>query len=139
MRDPVQTIGNLIDHQKLAYIGAVDAGGFPNIKAFNAPRKREGIKTIYFSTNTSSRHMAQFRVDPKACLYFCDSRFFRGAMLRGTIEVLEDPESKESIWQEGDTLYYPGGVTDSDYCVVRFTAMDGRFYSSFKSEDFVIE
>ena len=37
--------------------------------------------------------------------------------LKGTMEVLEDSESKEMIWREGDTMYYPGGVTDPDYCV----------------------
>ena len=36
------------------------------------------------------------------------------------------------------TLYYPGGVTDPDYCVLRFTAYDGRYYANFHSEDFQI-
>ena len=54
------------------------------------------------------------------------------------MEVLEDAQSKELIWQDGDTMYYPEGVTDPDYCVLRFTATQGRFYSHFKSEDFDI-
>ncbi len=102
------------------------------------PRIREGIKIFYFTTNTSSRRVAQYRKDPKACIYFCDKRFFRGVMLKGTMEVLEDAQSKELIWQDGDTMYYPEGVTDPDYCVLRFTATQGRFYSHFKSEDFDI-
>ena len=57
-------------------------------------------------------------------------------MLKGTMEVLEDSESKEMIWREGDTMYYPKGVTDPDYCVLRFTAAEGRYYSNFKSETF---
>ncbi len=138
MRDPEQTIGNLIDKQGVAFIGSVDESGFPNIKAMLPPRKREGIRQIYFTTNTSSMRVSQYRRDPKSCVYFCDRRFFRGVMLRGTMEVLEDSDSKEMIWQEGDTMYYPLGVTDPDYCVLRFTAVDGRFYSNFKSEDFEI-
>lgn len=35
-------------------------------------------------------------------------------------------------------MYYPQGVTDPDYCVLRFTATQGRFYSNFKSENFNI-
>jgi general stress protein 26 len=138
-RDMEKTVGNLIDHQKISYIGSVDGDGFPNIKAFNAPRRREGIKTFYFSTNTSSRHVAQFLAEPKACLYFCDRRFFRGVLLRGVMEILEDVDSKEMLWQIGDTMYYREGVTDPDYCVLRFTATDGRMYGNFKSEDFTIE
>lgn len=138
LRDPVQTIGNLIEKQSTAYIGAVDQTGFPAVKAMLKPRLREGIRTLYFSTNTSSEHVAQYRDNPKACVYFCDRRFFRGVMLRGTIEVLEDAEIKETLWQEGDTMYYPEGVTDPDYCVLKFSAQSGRYYSNFKSEDFSI-
>ena len=138
MRDPEQTIGNLMDKQGVAFIGSVDESGFPNIKAMLPPRKREGIRQIYFTTNTSSMRVSQYRRDPKSCVYFCDRRFFRGVILRGTVEVLEDSDSKEMIWQEGDTMYYPLGVTDPDYCVLRFTAVDGQFYSNFKSEDFEI-
>lgn len=138
MRDPEKTIGNLIDKQKIAFISSVDGDGFPNTKAMLAPRIREGIKTFYFSTNTSSMRVSQYRENPKACIYFCDKRFFRGVMLIGTVEVLEDSNSKELIWQKGDTIYYKKGVTDPDYCVLRFTADKGRFYSNFKSESFEI-
>ncbi len=138
MRDAEKTIGNLIDKQNTAFIGSVDSDGFPNMKAMLPPRKREGIKTFWFSTNTSSMRVAQFKENPKACLYFCDRRFFRGVMLIGNVEVLTDSQSRELIWQEGDTLYYHEGVDDPDYCVLRFTAVKGRFYGNFKSEDFSV-
>ncbi len=138
MRDAEKTIGNLIDKQGVAFISSVDAKGYPNTKAMLPPRRREGLKVFYFTTNTSSMRVAQYRENPKACIYFCDRRFFRGAMLTGTVEVLEDGASKELIWHEGDTMYYPGGVTDPDYCVLRFTAEKGRYYSSFKSENFEV-
>jgi len=138
MRNKEQTIGNLIDHQGVAFISSVGTDGFPNTKAMLPPRKRDGITVFYFSTNTSSLRVAQYRTNPKACVYFCDRRFFRGVMLIGTMEVLEDSASKGMIWQEGDTMYYPKGVTDPDYCVLRFTAQTGRYYTNFSSEDFEI-
>ncbi len=139
MRDAEKTIGNLIDKANTSFISSVDEEGFPNTKAMLAVRQREGIKTFYFTTNTSSMRVSQYRNDPKACIYFMDRRFFRGVMLRGTMDVLEDKVSKEMIWQDGDEMYYPLGVTDPDYCVLRFTAVDGRFYAGFKSENFQIE
>lgn len=138
MRDREKTIGNLIDKQSVAFISSIDVEGFPNTKAMLAPRKRMGISTFYFTTNTSSMRVAQYRKNPKACVYFCDKRFFRGVMLRGTVEVLEDSATKELIWQDGDTMYYSQGVTDPDYCVLKFTAQQGRYYSNFKSEEFTI-
>lgn len=138
MKNPEQTIGNIADKQKTAYLGSVDHDGFPNIKAMLQPRKREGIKTFYFSTNTSSMRVSQYKENERACVYFCDRRFFRGVMLRGTMEILTDLPIKKDIWQEGDTIYYPGGVSDPDYCVLRFTALSGRYYSNFHSEEFTI-
>ncbi len=139
MRDAEKTVGNIVDKQSVSFVGSIDANGFPNMKAMLQPRRREGIRTFYFTTNTSSMRVAQYRNNHHACIYFCDKRFFRGVMLIGTMEVLTDSASRELIWQEGDTMYYPGGVTDPDYCVLRFTAVSGRYYSNFKSEDFKVE
>jgi len=139
MRDAAQTIGNLIDKQSVSFVSSVGFGGFPNTKAMLPPRKRDGIKSFWFTTNTSSMRVAQYRENPKACIYFCDKRFFCGVMLVGEMEVLEDAESKEMIWRDGDSVYYSGGVTDPDYCVLKFTAQSGRYYANFSSEDFVVE
>jgi general stress protein 26 len=139
MRDSSKTIGNLIDKASVSVISSVDEDGFPNSKAMLPPRKREGIKHFFFTTNTSSMRVRQYLNSPKACIYFFDKRFFKGVMLRGIMDVLHDSASKEMIWKHGDELYYPKGVTDSDYCVLRFTAQNGRYYSNFKSEDFEVE
>jgi len=139
MRNPEQTIGNLIDKQNVSFIASISEEGFPNMKAMLPPRKRIGIKEFWFTTNTSSMRVAQYRKNPNASIYFYDKRFFRGVMLIGTMEILEDDDSKQMIWQEGDTMYYAKGVTDPDYCVLKFTAQSGRYYANFKSETFFVE
>lgn len=139
MKDVENTIGLLIDKQPVSFIGSVDEEGFPNMKAMLPPRRREGIRTFYFTTNTHSMRVAQYQKNNHACIYFCDNQFFRGVMLKGTMEVLQDEAHKEMIWREGDTEYYKEGVTDPDYCVLRFTATSGRYYSNYSSESFIIE
>ena len=134
-----ELIAQMADKQPIAYISSVDQEGFPWTKAMLKPRKREGIKTFYFTTNTFSIRVAQYKANPKASIYFCDAKGFKGMMLRGTMEVLTDAKSKEMIWHNGDEQYYPGGVTDPNYCVLKFTATDGRFYSDFYPRSFVIE
>ena len=70
------------------------------------------------------------------CMYcYKDGNFLQDC----TMEVLTDATSKEMIWRDGDEQYYPGGVTDPNYCVLKFTATDGRFYSDFYPRSFVIE
>lgn len=138
MKNPEQTIGNLIEKQSVSYIASISEEGFPNVKAMLPPRKRTGIKEFWFTTNTSSMRVSQYLNNPNASIYFCDKRFYRGVMLVGTMEVLEDDDTKQMIWREGDTMYYPQGVTDPDYCVLKFTAAEGRYYSNFHSESFEV-
>lgn len=132
-----EQIIEFIQKQKTVFIGSVDEEGFPNIKAMFTPRKIEG-NCFYFTTNTSSMRTQQFMKNPKSSIYFYNrGRFkYEGIMLTGTMEVLQDDEIKREIWREGDTMYYKQGVTDSDYCVLKFTAIKGRQYCDFKSESF---
>ncbi|MCL2017235.1 MAG: pyridoxamine 5'-phosphate oxidase family protein [Alphaproteobacteria bacterium] len=131
----------LINKTKTSFIASIDKDGFPNIKAMLAPRKRNGLKEFWFSTNTSSLRVSQFRKNKNAAIYFYAKNMFayQGLMLVGTMEVLEDQKSKDMIWQPGDTMYYPGGKTDTDYCVLKFKAKSGRYYCNFKSESFDIK
>lgn len=126
-----------IQKQKVAFIASVDEEGFPNMKAMFAPRKVEG-NCFYFSTNTSSMRAQQYGKNPKAAIYFYNKGRFKyeGVMLTGTMEVLQDAAIKEEIWCTGDTMYYKEGVTDPDYCVLKFTAERGRHYCNLKTESF---
>jgi len=139
MRNPVETIGNLIDKQSVSFISSVDESGFPNTKAMLAPCKRDGIKIFYWHTNSPSKRIKQYRDNPKACIYFYDKRFFRGAMLKGTMEVLDDKKTKKELWKDEYERYYTEGMDGGDFIIIRFTAEKGRYYSNFKSEDFTIE
>lgn len=132
-----EQIYDFIKKQKMAFIASVDEEGFPNMKAMLMPRKIEN-NCIYFSTNTSSMRVAQYRKNPKASIYFFNKGRFRyeGVMLIGTMEVLEDELTKKDIWRTGDTMYYKKGVGDPDYCVLKFTSTKGRHYCGLKSESF---
>lgn len=136
LKNPEETIGKLIDRCGFSIIAYEDSEGYPVSRAMLAPREREGIRVFWFTTNTSSNKIACFRKNPKASIYFVDRRFFRGINLTGQMEVLETPEAKERIWREGDTMYYKEGVADPDYCVLKFTAKKGRYYSNFSSQNF---
>lgn len=129
-----------IRKQKTSFIASVDEDGFPNCKAMYSPRKIDG-DCFYFSTNLSSMRTQQFMKNPRASIYFYQRGRFRyeGLMLIGTMEVLQDQAVKEEIWQFGDTMYYPRGVTDPDYCVLKFTAEKGRHYCDLKTESFRME
>lgn len=131
-----EQILEFIQKQKVAFIASVDNEGFPNMKAMLTARKIEG-NSFYFTTNTLSLRVSQYRANEKASIYFFSKGRFRyeGVMLIGTMEVLEDDKTKQDIWQIGDTMFYKKGVTDPDYCVLKFTAIKGRHYCDLKTEN----
>ena len=124
-----------IGEQKTAFLGSVNAEGYPVVRAMLAPRVIEG-NDIYFSTNTSSQKVKQYLENNKACAYFYKrGRFkYQGATLLGEMQVCEDRSTKELIWRFGDKLFYKQGVTDPDYCVLKFTAKSAEYYCDFKVE-----
>ena len=134
-------IEQFISRQKVSFVCSVDRDGFPNVKAMLKPRKRNGLKEFWFSTNTSSMRVRQYQENPRASIYFYHKGLIRyeGVMLKGTMEILMDQESKNMIWRKGDTIFYKKGVTDPDYCVLKFTAEAGRHYRDLKTEDFAVE
>ena len=139
MRNPAETIGKLIEKQSVSFIGSVDENGYPNTKAMLPPCKREGIKTFYWHTNSPSMRIRQYKNNSKACVYFYDKRFFRGVMLKGVMEVLDDKNIKKELWRNDYEKYYKDGMDGGDFIILKFTAETGRYYGNFHSEDFEIE
>ena len=94
-------IEKFIKKQKIAFICSVDEDGFPNVKAMLKPRRIEGLKQYYFSTNTSSMRVKQYMNNPNACIYFYHKGLFKyvGVMLKGKMEVLTDQKTKNMIWR----------------------------------------
>lgn len=136
----IEKIKKFIDKQNVSFICSIDENNYPNMKAMLKPRKRNGLKEFYFSTNTSSMRVKQYINNPNASIYFYHKGLIKyvGVMLKGKMEVLTDPESKQMIWKNGDTMYYKKGVTDPDYCVLKFTAESGRYYCDLRTENFDI-
>jgi general stress protein 26 len=137
-RDFIKAGLSIVTRSSKAIIASVDEDGFPNLKAMLKPRENDVLKVFYFTTNTSSMRVKQYLKNPKASIYFYDTRFFKGLMLKGKMEVRQDQQTRDRIWRDGDEMYYPLGVTDPDYCVLKFTADNGRMYETFKSYDFKV-
>jgi general stress protein 26 len=127
----------LVNNSQIALLGTNGDDGYPNVKAMLVP-EHEGLKQLWFSTNTSSRRVAQLRRDPKACVYFVDFNVWQGLMLVGKMEILQDPESRKRLWHPGDEQYYPLGVDDPDYSVLRFTADWGNYYHALSNVTFPV-
>jgi len=135
--DAIRDALALANKSEIAVLGTNGDNGYPNIKAM-IKVENEGLKTIWFSTNTSSRRVGQLTQDSKACVYFVDMERWMGLMLVGDVEILHDMDTKRRFWHEGDERYYPLGVTDPDYSVLRFTALWGDYYHALSNVTFEV-
>lgn len=119
---------------KTAYIGSVGEDGYPYVKGMEI-RGHKGL-TFYFSTAVSTLRVEQYMRQSKASLYI--HRGFKGVMLLGRMDVVDDAESRRVVWHEGDEFYYPQGFDDPTFKVLRFTPERGRLNDSKGTHDFVI-
>jgi general stress protein 26 len=131
-------ITNLRNESNIAYVASVDEEGYPLIKAMLV-LEREGMQTQYFSTNYSSKRVQQFLKNPKASVYYCDEGQYKGALFIGSMEVCRDHDTKAFLWREGFEKYYPKGVDDEDYCVLKFTADVVNYFPGHHHEDLPVE
>ncbi len=125
----------LADRAAIAMLGTNGDDGYPHIKAM-IKMENEGLRHVWFSTNTSSRRVGQLTRDGRASVYFVDFDEWKGLMLVGTVELLQDAESRRRLWRPGYERYYPQGVDDPDYTVLRFTARWGNYYHALHNVTF---
>jgi general stress protein 26 len=95
--------------------------------------RREDFKTYYFASYNSAIRTKQFVENKNACIYFSfnkypSSEWSEELMLEGTMEVLNDDETKKMIWKKDmQNRYTNGGINDPDYCVLKFSFKKLRY------------
>lgn len=133
-----EEIMSLLDRLRSVVVCSLDKEGYPNAKAM-FKLEHHGLKTFYFSTNVSAKRTGQFSKDARASVYAYDPVTFQGLMLIGDMTVCTDRENRERLWREGFEIYYPQGIDDPDYCVLKFEAKTGNYYHGLHNETFEIK
>ena len=127
-------IYEFIARQKTSILSSVGEDGYPATRALIQPVLIEE-NVIWFATYTSSRKVRHYRANPKACVYFYEKgRNFQGAELKGTMEVCTDQATKERFWKPFFTRFYRKGVTDPDYCILKFTGVEAQWFASQRTQ-----
>jgi len=127
-----QAAVQLMETASGAYVTTIGPDGYPHTRVMFNLRNRREFPTlapvfagheddflIYLGTNTSSVKVQELRRNPKVCVYFCDYAKFIGMMFTGDLEEVTDPAIRRSLWVDGWERYYPAGVDDPDYAVLR--------------------
>lgn len=127
-----ENIYEFIAKQKTSLISSVDKDGYPATRALVAPVLIEG-NDIYFATYTSSRKVSHYLNNSKACVYFFEKgRNFQGVEIKGNMDILTDTATKERFWKPFFDRFYKKGITDPDYCILKFTGFEAVCFGNFK-------
>ena len=131
----------LMETSKAAILTTIDSEGYPITRAmFNLRNteqfpelseffnKQENEFIIYISTNTSSSKVEHIKTNPKICVYYCDPETFKGVMFGGEVDIVDDIDKKSKIWLDWWTRYYPEGLEDPDYTLLKLNPKTARFY-----------
>ncbi len=80
---------------------------------------------LWFATSKASQKAAQLIANPRLDIqYQVSSPEFVHIMVRGSAEVLDDPESRHHAWDVLDydlSAFWPAGADDPDYVAVKIT------------------
>lgn len=117
-----------------AVIALIDKEGFPRASTISC-LKTEGISHAWFATGLNTGKARCLEGNKKAGLCFCDGS--NNVTLMGTVEILTEPGIKKDMWLDWFIEHFPGGVDDSEYCILKFSTEKMVFWidSEYKEMD----
>ena len=110
--------------------------GRPNVRAMSVT-KCDGLKTVWMISGISSGKSKELLKDPNCTLYATkmdDTADYLELRLRGSIELLDDAESRAAVWHDAYNAYFPGGKSDPELRVLKFTADSGTLQTLSETE-----
>ena len=119
-----------------AYFGVIDEDGLPSVSTVS-PCGQENILAVYFSTGMSGNKTKRLQKNSGASICFHSGS--NNITLAGEAEILTDQEIKSRLWKDSFISHYPGGETDPNYCIIKFTAKRASLWVDNESAEFMID
>jgi general stress protein 26 len=82
----------------------------------------------YLVTDVNSLKIVEICINQGALLTFQSARRF--ASVRGKLEIVSDHQLVEKVWKAAWIISFPGGTTDPNIALLKFTAHEGEFWDN---------
>lgn len=115
----------LLQQCEVVTLASVNKEGYPR----PVPMSKiavDGISTIWMSTGANSWKTIDFLANPKAGLCFNEKG--DSVALTGEVEVVTDERQKLALWQDWFINHFPGGPTDPNYVLLKFTSNHATYW-----------
>jgi len=131
----LEKANQLIKKATNVHLGVVDEKGYPVVMAMVIINP-ENVLEIYLSTNIDSNKSKSLQKNNKASI--CYNTATDNITLVGEVEILTDQETKSKCWVDWFVEVYPGGETDPNYCVIKFTTKRVALHIDYEASVFEI-
>ena len=115
----------LLQRCEVVVLASVNKEGYPRPVPMSKIAT-EGISTIWMSTGADSWKPIDFHANPKAGLCFNEKG--DSVVLTGEVEVVTDEQQKLALWQDWFIDHFPGGPTDPNYVLLKFTSNHATYW-----------
>ncbi|MCL2843037.1 MAG: pyridoxamine 5'-phosphate oxidase family protein [Oscillospiraceae bacterium] len=122
-----------------ASFGVIDEHGYPSVSAVSL-QNPENISELYLTTTLDSNKAKRLQKNNKASINCYTS--MNNITLVGETEIVSDQETKSKYWQDWVALgsdVYPGGVSDPNYCFIRFTTKRVTLWIDEEGAEFTLD
>ena len=141
----------LMEVSDMVYLTTLQPDGYPHTRSVWNLRNRKSFGRLWpffkernkdflvlFGTNTSSNKIKHIIANPKVSAYYCDPADYRGLTLIGDAVIDDDMEIKKMLWDPAWTFYYPKGIEDPDFSVIRLKPRRAKYYHRGEVCDFAV-
>ena len=122
-----------------ASFGVIDEKGYPSVSAISL-LKPENILELYFTTTMDSNKVKRLQKQNKASIN-CHT-VEHNITLVGETEIVSDQETKGKYWGNWVAMgldVYSGGVSDPNYCFIRFTTKRAALWIDGEGAEFTLD
>ena len=137
----VAKANRIIGECETVYIGLIDENGFPFVSAIAPVNINnvlcENILEAHFITGTRSNKYQCLQKNNRGSV--CFHRGGDNISLIGDVQLLSDQQDKKQFWRNEHTEFFPLGVNDPAFCVLKFTTRRAVLWIDGESAAFTID
>lgn len=94
---------------------------------------------LFFAASIDSPKVREIEADPQVTLTMQGGGRF--AAVNGVASIVRDQALIDQLWSESWKIWFPGGKTDPNLCLISLDAMDGEYWDNAgaKSVSYIFE
>jgi len=89
--------------------------------------KEDDLSNYIITSKTTDKTKELIEQEMVSIYYYCEE-YRRTLTLFGTVELVEDSETKAKLWSDEWKMYFSNGQEDNNYVVFKFTPKVAKYY-----------